>query len=58
MCGLYGFQFLVHIINYLISVKYDGDDDNDTSGNLNNIKQNGGNPNGSIVLNMIYNVIN
>lgn len=38
MC-LYGFQFLVHIINYLINVKCDGDDDNDAGRNRNKTKE-------------------
>lgn len=38
VCGLYGFHFLVHIINYVVNVKYDGDNGSDANGNRNNIK--------------------
>lgn len=47
------------IINYLINVKYDdGDGDDNASGNRNNIKQSGENPNETIALYKIFNVIN
>lgn len=47
------------IMNYLINVKYDdGDGDDNASGNRNNIKQSGENPNETIALYKIFNVIN
>lgn len=52
------FSVLVHIIDYLINVKCDGDDDNDAGRNQNNIKQKRRTPNGSIVLYNISDVIN
>lgn len=32
---------MVHIINYVVNVKYDGDSDDDGNGNRNNIKWKG-----------------
>ena len=55
ICAFCDIQFLVHVVNCLINVKYDGGDD---SGNRKSINQSGENPNGSIVLYNISDLMN
>ena len=55
VCAFCGVQFLVHVVNCLINVKYGGDDDN---GNRKSVNQSGENPNVSIVLYNISDLVN